>query len=68
MPPELSDYYDHASNTFNYIQYFEDDEEYIKESTAKRIRQYMWTRNQYIPGIEVLEKTTVLVTGGKTTL
>jgi len=52
LPPELSDYYDHASDTFDYIRYFEDDEEYIKESTAKRICQEnvnekpVYTRNR----------------------
>ena len=55
MHPDLSDYYDHARNTFDYIQYFEDDEEYIKESTANRIRQENVDEK---PGIEVQEKTT----------
>lgn len=50
--PELCDYYDHASNTFDFVKYFEDDDVYIKESTAKRIRQKngdekpVYTRNR----------------------
>ena len=63
MAPELCDYYDHASNTFDFVQYFEDDDVYIEESKAKRIRQEhgdekpVYTRNRG-PRKEVQEKLT----------
>ncbi len=38
LPPDLFDYYDDGSKTFNLLKFFEDDEEYLKQSKLKRTR------------------------------
>lgn len=51
-PPDIADYYDAGSKTFNLPKFYEDDEEFIRQSKIKRIRENdtdpkpIYTRNR----------------------